>query len=128
GPVALADVTFAKAIRVDRRSLRRFARKILRSPELRLVYCNIEKAVSPMLLKSDENGLIRLWALAKKPGIIANVARLLLDEKIVILQLVADDPLSVRKPKLVIVTDQKISPALAKRLAHLPNVKKVRCV
>jgi predicted regulator of amino acid metabolism with ACT domain len=65
GPVVLADVAFAAAIGVDRRSLRRFAKKVLRSPELRSVYCNIEKTVSPVLLKSEENGLVRLWAFAK---------------------------------------------------------------
>lgn len=127
GPIKLNECSLAAGIGLDRRSFRRFAKKVLKNQELKKIFCNIKTSgySSEKIARKEGNGLIKLWAFAKKAGIIADVTKLLAESGIVILQLIADNPETIRKPKLVIITEKRVSSKFQKKLERLPNVKKV---
>lgn len=128
GPVRLNESLMAYSMGLDRRSLRRFSKKVLGNAELKNIFCNIKASgySSEKFAREQGNGLIKVWAFARKPGIIFHVSRILAQNNIVILQMIADNPETTRNPKLVIITEGRVQREIKNKLEKIPNIKKVR--
>jgi predicted regulator of amino acid metabolism with ACT domain len=127
GGVELSDVKIARHLGVDRRTVRDTAELIASDPTLKAVFEKLKPA-GPFLAdvaKFLGYSVIEIYADSHAVGIVAQVASLVAQEKIVIRQAVADDPDLTPDPKLTLVVESEPSGATLQKLLKVPGVAKI---
>ncbi|MCG2827683.1 amino acid-binding protein [Methanothermobacter sp. K4] len=127
GDVEINDVALARAIGVDRRTVRATAETILEDEKLREIFQNLRPAGA--LLRDAANeldfGVVEIEAEARNPGILAAAAELISESGITIRQAHAGDPELDENPKLTIITEKPIPGSLLREFLKIDGVKRV---
>jgi len=132
GHILLRDVkvpyaSFAKAIGVDRRTVKETVMKLLQNDLTRAFFNNIEPA-GPFLIKVLRLLKYRCLAIEvfeDKPGIIAMVATALAKRGVNIVQVLAEDPNLVEKPKLYIIVAGEVPGDAISEILKNSNIKSI---
>ena len=110
GNIEISDVAVARAVNVDRRSIKTTVDVILSDEQLSKIFKNITPA-GP-LVKNVANdlgfGIVEIEAEAQNPGIIAKATDLISKNKISIRQVHAGDPEFEENPRLTIITEKPV--------------------
>lgn len=127
GNIELSDSALGRAAEVDRRIIAATIRTIESNPELLKVFNHFRPTLH---LKEVANALG--WGVieivpdnASRPGILAGVSSLIAREGISIRQAVVDDPDFSDAPRLFIVTEKPVPPALIPEMQRVPGVRSV---
>lgn len=127
GDIEIPHTQIAKEVGVDRRVVKETVEMILGIPELKSIFENLKQACllvdAARYLGMDT--LIIVPEDAKKPGIVAEVTKMIADRGLSIRQLFTEDPEMSEEPKLIIVIDGKVPPDLIDELRKLPGIKRV---
>lgn len=127
GNVEIGDVALARAVNVDRRTIKATVCVILKDDQLKAIFTNIYPAGT--LLKnvapSLGMGVVEIEAEAGNPGIIAQATELISKEKVSIRQAHAGDPELEEVPKLTIITEKPVPGDLYNKFLEIDGVKKV---
>lgn len=125
--VEINDVALARAIGVDRRTVRATAETILEDEKLRGIFQNLRPAGALLRDAAGELdfGVVEIEADARNPGILAAAARLIADKGISIRQAHAGDPELDETPRLTIITETPIPGGLLKDFLKIDGVKRV---
>ncbi|HVL48051.1 MAG TPA: ACT domain-containing protein [Candidatus Thermoplasmatota archaeon] len=127
GRVAVSDMALARAVGVDRRIIGATIETIRRTPDLARVYerllptCHLKDAAPALgwgaieIVPSD----------ARKPGILADVARVLAEHGLSIRQAIVDDPDLVEEPRLHVVTESAVPLDAIAEIRQAVGVKSV---
>ncbi|AAB86126.1 unknown [Methanothermobacter thermautotrophicus str. Delta H] len=125
--VEISDVALARAVGVDRRTVRATANTILEDEKLRGIFENMMPAGALLRDAAGELdfGVVEIEADARNPGILAAAARLIADKGISIRQAHAGDPELDETPRLTIITETPIPGGLLKDFLKIDGVKRV---
>ncbi|MCE5214808.1 MAG: amino acid-binding protein [Methanobacterium sp.] len=127
GNVEISDVSLARAVGVDRRTIKATIEVILSDKYLKDIFTNIYPAGA--LLKnialSLGFGVVEIEAQAGNPGILARATELIAQENISIRQAHAGDPELEEKPRLTIITEKPVKGELINEFLKIQGVKKV---
>lgn len=126
GDVQLSDSALGRAAGVDRRIVSATVRTIESNPELVKAFSRFQptlhlKDVAPRL----GWGVIEIDADATRPGILAGVSSVIARDGISIRQAIVDDPDFSDEPRLFIVTEKPVPPALIPEMQRVPGVRRV---
>lgn len=125
--IAIPDTALARATNVDRRIIRATVETIRREPELRDVYARLH----PTCHLKDAAPILKWGVLeivpsdAHRPGILANVARIIAERGISIRQAIVDDPELTEEPRLWVVTETAIPLEVVAEIKNGAGVKSV---
>lgn len=127
GEVELSDSALGRAAGVDRRIVSATVQTIESNPELLSAFSRFQ----PTLHLKDVAPHLR-WGVieilpdnATRPGILAGVSSVIAREGISIRQAVVDDPDFSDNPRLFIVTERPVPPALIPEIQRVPGVRSV---
>ena len=127
GEIELSDSKIARAFDMDRRIIVETIQTINENEELRKIFsklmptCNL-KDVAPEM----DWGVIEIIpSNASKPGILANVSKIIADAKISIRQSIVDDFEFTEEPRLFIVTETQVPGTLIQKFRAIDGVKGV---
>ncbi|MDP1553510.1 MAG: amino acid-binding protein [Methanobacteriaceae archaeon] len=125
--VEISDVALARAINVDRRSIKSTVEVILADEELFEIFGNISPAGALLknIAKNLEFGMVEIEAYADNPGILSQAAELISSHNISIRQAHAGDPELEEVPKLTIITEKSIPGELLSKFLEIKGVQKV---
>lgn len=125
--VEINDVALARAIGVDRRTVRATAETILEDKKLRGIFQNLRPAGALLRDAAAELdfGVVEIEAEARNPGILAAAAELISSSGITIRQAHAGDPELDENPKLTIITEKPIPGSLLREFLKIDGVKRV---
>ncbi|MBI4361264.1 amino acid-binding protein [Candidatus Micrarchaeota archaeon] len=128
GDVQVKDVSLADSCGVDRRVVRATVSRIQDDAFLKPVFETVQPA-GPLFLKSASVFKIQVLEIeppnAAKPGIVADVTRVLAEHHVPIRQILTEDPELFENPKLFLLLSKKPSANVLKQLADLSSVKKL---
>jgi hypothetical protein len=127
GGIELSDVKIARALDVDRRTVRDTAQLILSDPILKSVFEKLRPA-GPYLAdvaKFLGYSVIEIYADSHTIGIVAKAAALITQENIGIRQAVADDPDLTPEPKLTLVVEKQPTGEVLQKILKIPGVLKI---
>lgn len=128
GSVQVKDVSLAASCGVDRRVVKATVSRIQKDAFLRDVFGSVQPA-GPLFLKSAAAFKIQVLEIeppnASKPGIVADVTRVLAEHEVPIRQILTEDPELFENPKLFLLLSKKPSASVLKELAELDSVKKL---
>jgi len=127
GDIKLGDVAVGKAAGVDRRVVRAAANTISRNAELMKFFGHLEPVAnlrdaapfmgwSTLEIASDD---------ATKPGILADVSRIIAEAGISIREAIVEDPELSEDPKLIVVTSGEIPASLIPALKNARGVREI---
>lgn len=127
GSIEIAHTQLAKEAGVDRRVVDATTKTIVSDELLSTIFKNVHsipflRDVAPSL---GLGVIIIIPEHAADVGILADVAALISRHKLSIRQAVSDDPYLTDKPRLTIITDQKIPGELVDEILELSPVKGV---
>ena len=127
GEIELSDSKIARAFDMDRRIITSTIETISSKNDLQKVYsqlaptCELKDVASEM-----EWGVIEIIPLdPSMPGILADVARVVADQKISIRQAIVDDFEFAEEPRLFIVTEKQVPGILIPKIRKINGVKGV---
>jgi len=127
GNIEISDVAIARAVNVDRRSIKTTVNVILSDEQLAKIFRNITPA-GP-LVKDVANdlgfGIVEIEADAQNSGIIAKATELISNKNISIRQVHAGDPELEEHPLLTIITEKPIEGNLIHEFLKIEGVKRV---
>ena len=127
GEIELSDSKLSRAFDIDRRIIMSTIATINENEDLKKVFSNL----NPTCLLRDvapkmKWGVIEIIPTdASMPGIIADVATIIADNKISIRQTVVDDFELSEEPRLFIVTEKQIPGSLLSKIRKAKGVKAV---
>jgi predicted regulator of amino acid metabolism with ACT domain len=125
--IEIPATQIAKATGTDRRVVDATAQTILSTPDLREVFLNMR--VTPDISRVAETlGKTVITVLpinAQQKGIIGSVVKVLTDHELGIRQIFVTDPLLSEEPKLVVIVDETVPPAVYEELKSLSQVRKL---
>lgn len=127
GKIELSFSKIARAIGVDRRAVMNTVENIEKEEELKKIFSSLQpinhlKEVAPKM----NWGVVEIIPVnASMPGILADVAKIIADEKISIRQAIVDDYDVAEEPKLFIITEKALPPRIIKKLSGAKGVKGV---
>lgn len=127
GSIRIGDIALGRAAGVDRRVVKATAESISSNPELMKIFGNLH----PMA-KLTEVAPKMGWGTieitpedADKPGILADVSRIIADAGISIRQAIVEDPQLTDNPKLFVVTSAEVPAELIPRLKNAHGVREI---
>jgi uncharacterized protein len=127
GNVEINDMSLARAVGVDRRTIKATIEVILADDQLKAIFTHIYPAGA--LLKNVASnlglGVVEIEAQAGNPGILAQATELISRENISIRQAHAGDPELEEYPRLTIITEKPVQGELYNEFLKIPGVKKV---
>ncbi len=118
----------AKALKVDRRTVKEVVNEIERDSEIRSVFKNLKIAGASLkgIAKQFNLGVIDVFVEdPSAPGIIANVTGEIAKSKISIRQIVAEDPILHPSPKLTVITEKPLPGEVISEILRKPGVKSI---
>ncbi|AFK23020.1 ACT domain-containing protein [Pyrococcus sp. ST04] len=126
GDIEVPYTKIAKALNVDRRVVKETVAMILKTPELREIYMNLEPTVHMKYVgKHVGYGVIEIEPEPRAIGILAKVAQKISDRGINIVQAIAEDPELYPEATLTIITEKPIPGDLINELSKLEGVKRI---
>ncbi|MCK9152602.1 amino acid-binding protein [Methanobacterium alcaliphilum] len=125
--VEISDVALARAVNVDRRTIKATVEVILRDDQLSNIFENIMPAGALLkkVAKDLELGVVEIEANAESPGILAQATQLISSNNISIRQAHASDPELEETPRLTIITQNPIPGILLSKFLDIKGVKRV---
>lgn len=127
GNVKVPYASFASAIGVDRRTVKETVMKLLQNEQTKIFFTNIEPA-GPFLIKVSRILGYRCLAIEvfeDRPGIIAMVATALAKRGVNIVQILAEDPNLVERPKLYIIVAGEVPGDAISEILKNSNIKSI---
>jgi predicted regulator of amino acid metabolism with ACT domain len=127
GEIELPDSKIARAFEIDRRIINSTIETIMKKDDLKKVFSNLKptchlKDVAPKM----NWGVIEIIPEdPSMPGIIAQIAKIIADNKISIRQAIVDDFELTEEPRLFIVTEKKVPGKLIPKIRESKGVKAV---
>lgn len=127
GEVEQSELKMARAIGVDRRTVRETAEFIESDPMLQPVFKGLRPAgpFLPNVAKFLGYRVIEIYADPHEVGIVAEATALISKEGISIRQAVADDPDLTPEPKLTLVVEKEPSGEALQKMLKIPGVVKL---
>ncbi|AIU70366.1 regulator [Thermococcus eurythermalis] len=126
GDIEVPYTKIAKALDVDRRVVKETVAMILKVPELRDIFTNLEPTVHMKYVGRHVGyGVIEIEPEPRAVGILARVAQKIADKGINIVQVVAEDPELYPEATLTIITEKPIPGDLINELSKLEGVKRI---
>ncbi|WP_455285426.1 hypothetical protein [[Eubacterium] cellulosolvens] len=127
GDIEQSELKIARAIGVDRRTVRETADFIRSDPVLQSVFKGLRPAgpFLPNVAKYLGFRVIEIYADPHEVGIVAEATALISKEGISIRQAVADDPDLIPEPKLTLVVERAPSGDAIQKMLKVPGVTKV---
>jgi predicted regulator of amino acid metabolism with ACT domain len=126
--IMIPTLRISRAANVDRRTVTQTIKMIQDDSELSVIFKNIRPAGTSLreIARNLDLGVVEITPVdAKTPGILAQSASLLAEEKISIRQAIVDDPELTPEPKLTLIAEKKIPGELIPRLLNVKGVSKV---
>lgn len=127
GGVRVSDTALAEAAQTDRRTVLATLDTIKRTKELGDIFSRLEPVCS---FKNVAN--LMGWGVLEilpdnvsRPGILADITKMIADAGISIRQVIADDPDMSADPKAFIITERPIPPRLLPKIKEVKGVKGV---
>ncbi|MBM4240405.1 MAG: amino acid-binding protein [Euryarchaeota archaeon] len=127
GSVEISDVALARAVDVDRRTIKATVDVIRSDKQLAYIFENILPA-GPLVKKVAKNlgfGILEIEAEAENAGIIAGATELIAAQNISIRQVHAGDPELEENPRLTIITEKPIPGSLLNEFLKIPGIRRV---
>jgi len=127
GDIEISDVAIARAVNVDRRSIKATVDVILQDEQLAKIFGNITPA-GPLVKNVAKDlgfGIVEIEAEAENPGIIAKATYLISNQGISIRQVHAGDPELEENPRLTIITEKPMEGNLINEFLKIEGVKRV---
>jgi len=126
GEVEQSELKIARAVGVDRRTVKETAESIESDPLLQSVFKGLKPAgpFLPDVAKHLGYRVIEIYADTHGIGIVAGVTALISKEGISIRQAVADDPDLTPEPKLTLVVEKEPSGDAFQQMLKIPGVRK----
>jgi len=127
GEVEQSELKMARAVGVDRRTVRETAEFIESDPMLQPVFKGLKPAgpFLPKVARFLGYRVIEIYANPHEVGIVTEVSALISREGISIRQAVADDPDLTPEPKLTLVVEKEPSGEALQKMLKIPGVTKV---
>jgi predicted regulator of amino acid metabolism with ACT domain len=127
GEIELADSKIARAFDVDRRIITSTIKTISNKNDLQKVFSQLRPTCDLKDVAPDMNwGVIEIIPEdPSMPGILADVAKVVADQKISIRQAIVDDFEFTEEPRLFIVTEKQIPGILIPKIRKINGVKAV---
>ncbi len=127
GPLKVTLTSIAKALSVDRKTVKETVKMLSTDEKLGPVLSKIRSAGAFLNEASKILGytVIIIEADSRMPGIIAGITKIIADAGRSIRQIMAEDPDLFPEPKLYIVIDGKIQENLISEMFKVQGVKKV---
>ena len=126
GDIEVPYTKIAKALDVDRRVVKETVSMILKIPDLREIYTNLEPTVHMKHVGRHVGyGVIEIEPEPRAVGILAKIAQKIADRGINIVQVVAEDPELYPEATLTIITEKPIPGDLINELSKLEGVKRI---
>jgi len=126
--VEISDSKFARTIGVDRRAVTAAEKTILSNAELKKIFSKFKATLDLSDVAIENNlGVVELRGTnsAKVPGILFRITKEISESGISIRQIIADDTGIVSDPKIVVITDQRISGEVLTRLKNIQGISEV---
>ncbi|UCH71468.1 MAG: regulator [Thermoplasmatales archaeon] len=127
GEIELPDSKIARAFDVDRRIILSTIKTITENEDLKKVFSNLKPTchlndVAPEM----DWGVIEIIPVdPSMPGLLANVATMIANDKISIRQAIVDDFELTEEPRLFIITEKQVPGMLIPKIRKLKGVKAV---
>jgi len=127
GEIELADSKIARAFGIDRRIITSTIKTISNKKDLQKVFSQLRPTCDLKDVAPDMNwGVIEIIPEdPSMPGILADVAKEVADEKISIRQAIVDDFEFTEAPRLFIVTEKQVPGILIPKIRKINGVKAV---
>ena len=127
GEIELSDSKIARALDVDRRAIAATITTILQHPELTKIFSQLRPTCHLKDIAPTMNwGVIEIIPLdPSMPGILAEIATLIANNKISIRQAIVDDFELYEAPRLFIVTETPVPGPLIPKIKNARGVKAV---
>lgn len=127
GPLKVTLTSIAKALNVDRKTVREAVKILSTDEKLGPILSKIRSAGAFLNEASKILGytLVIVEADSHMPGIVAGITKIIADAGRSIRQIMAEDPDLFPEPKLYIVIDGKIQEGLISEMLKVRGVKKV---
>jgi uncharacterized protein len=127
GYIEQSELKMARAIGVDRRTVRETAELIEADPMLQPVFKGLKPAgpFLPNVARYLGYRVIEIYANPNAVGIVTEASSLISQEGISIRQAVADDPDLIPEPKLTLVVEREPSGDAIQKMLKIPGVTKV---
>jgi len=127
GGVRISDTALAEAAQTDRRTVLATLATIKAAKELADIFSDLEPVCSFKNVASHMGwGVLEILPdNVSRPGILADITKIIADCGISIRQVIADDPDMSETPKAFIITERPIPPRLLPRIKEVKGVKGV---
>jgi len=127
GNIELSASKMARALKVDRRAIITTAETIMKHKELREFFSDLMPTSNFKEVASKMGwGVIEIIPKdASMPGILANVSKIIADEKISIRQAIVDDYVLKEEPRLYIITEKPLKGNMIEKIKKAKGVKGV---
>ena len=125
GEIELSDSKIARALNIDRRSITATINTILKEPDLNDIFSKLLPTCHLKDVASKMNwGVIEIIPEDPSlPGILADVATIIANNKISIRQTIVDDFELTEEPRLFIVTEKQIPGSIIPKIRKAKGVK-----
>ena len=128
GEVEIPASRIARAVGVDRRTVKAAAISALSDEKLRMLFLSIKPAGPSLKEAARYFGLTVIEISVddpRRPGILARAASILAEEGVSIRQAIAEDPELTRDPKLTLIVEEELPEAALKRIRRMEGVRRV---
>jgi len=126
GPFEMAPAKIGRALGVDRRVVIATAQQIAGHEDLISIFARLQpRAYVGDVASKLGFDCIEISADAHAPGLVSQVAGVLNEHKVMIRQIIADDPDLFPEPKMSIVVDGRLSVKALQALRRLPSAEKI---
>lgn len=127
GRIKLSYTALARACGSDRRTVKQAISKILSNPKLAELFSNLEPAGAALknVARLLNYKCIIVEPTQDRPGIIAEVTKLVALHGLNIIQLIAEDPKLHPNPKLYMILENPPPPELITGILAIPGIKSV---
>lgn len=127
GEIQLSDSKIAKALNTDRRAIKATTEHIQKKPELKKIFNNLQPTCNLKDIAPDMNwGVIEIIPQdPSRPGILAEIARIIAKNNISIRQAISDDFEITEEPRLFVVTENPIPSEIIPKIKKAKGVKAV---
>jgi predicted regulator of amino acid metabolism with ACT domain len=125
GEIELSDSKIARALDLDRRSVLATIETINKIPELKEIFSNLLPTCHLKDVASDLDwGVVEIIPKdPSQPGIIADVSKIIADNKISIRQVIVDDFELTEEPRLFLITEKQIPGDIIPLIRNSKGVK-----
>jgi len=125
--IEISDSKIARAFDIDRRIINSTIKTIMKTEDLKKVFSNLTPTCHLKDVASEMNwGVIEIIPKDPSiPGIVADVATIIADNKISIRQAIVDDFELSEEPRLFIVTEKRVPGTLIPKIREAKGVKAV---